>query len=141
MSVKTYDPKNVSISLNGIPLNGFADGTFLTVEREEDAFNKTVGSDGIVSRAKSNNRSGMATLTLSQTSPSNDVLSSIALADELDNAGVGSFVVKDQLGTTKVFAGTAWVRKIASPSFGKEIENREWVIDLAQVDIFTGGNS
>lgn len=31
---KTYDPKDVKVTFNGVELTGFADGTFIKVERE-----------------------------------------------------------------------------------------------------------
>lgn len=140
MAVRTYDPKQVAINIGGAPMQGFADGTFLNVERENDAFQKVVGADGVVSRAKSNDRSGLATLTLVQTSPSNDLLSALAVADELQNAGVVPITVKDLEGRTTYFAGTGWIRKMADSEFSNEITNREWAIDLAEVDVFIGGN-
>ena len=54
MSVRTYDPKAVAVLIGGVPIGGFADGTFISVERDNDTFQKVSGSDGIVSRAKSN---------------------------------------------------------------------------------------
>lgn len=140
MPVRTYDAKKVAVIVGGIPMSGFADGEFISVERDDDAFTKVSGSDGIVSRAKTNNRSGMATLTLAQTSPSNDVLSGFAIADELDNSGVVPMVIKDLLGNSTFFSGTAWIRKVPTAGFGKEISNREWIFDLAEIDIFIGGN-
>ena len=85
MPVHTYDPANVIVSIGGTPMSGFADGTFVMVSRDEDIFSKVSGADGEVSRAKSNNRSGSLTLTLMQTSMSNDVLSAIAVLDEISN--------------------------------------------------------
>ena len=58
-------------------MSGFADGTFLTVDRDDDQWAKVTGADGTSTRIKSNNRSGNMTLTLKQSSPSNDVLSRI----------------------------------------------------------------
>jgi hypothetical protein len=140
MGVKTYDPSQVSVVFGGIPLSGFADGTFITVMRSEDAYTKESGADGVVSRSKSSDRSGEATLTLSQTSPSNDVLSGIALLDENSNTGVLPFIIKDNSGRTLASSGNAWIRKVSEASFGKELENREWVFDIADLEILVGGN-
>lgn len=43
MSVRTYDPKQVIITVGGIPMSGFADGTFLTVDRDDDQWAKVTG--------------------------------------------------------------------------------------------------
>lgn len=141
MTVKTYDPKKVAIVIGGVPMSGFADDTFVKVSRKEDLFTMYVGADGETARAKSNNRSGEMTLTLAQTSPSNDVLSAFHLADELDNAGVVPILIKDLSGTSVFFSAAGWIRKAPDAEFGKEINTREWVFDLAAVDVFVGGNT
>jgi hypothetical protein len=140
MAVLTYDPSQVIISVGGIPMSGFADGTFVSIMRSEDAYSKINGADGVTSRAKSSDKSGEMTLTLAQTSPSNDVLSGIALADELTNGGVVPIIVKDASGRTNYFSGNGWIRKTPEAAFGKEVDNREWTFDLADLDVFAGGN-
>jgi len=138
MSVKTYDPAAVAVSVGGVPISGFADGTFISVERDEDAFSKVVGADGITSRAKSNNRGGNITITLAQTSPSNDVLEALALLDENTNTGIVPVLVKEGTGRAIHFSALAWVRKSATATYAKEIENREWILDMAD---YTPGNA
>lgn len=140
MPVHTYDPANVIVSIGGTPMSGFADGTFVTVARDEDAFAKVSGADGEVSRAKSNNRSGSLTLTLMQTSMSNDVLSAIALLDEISNTGVVPVLVKEIGTSTILMSGEGQIKKIPDASYGKNVESREWVLDLANVNMFEGGN-
>lgn len=137
--LRTYDPKAVTVSVGGIPIGGFADGTFLNIEMDEDAFTKEVGADGETSRAKSNNNGATVTLTLAQTSPSNDVLTGFAEADRLANAGVVPILVRDGSGTSTLFSATGWVRKKAPAPFSKEIEEREWVLDVADVENIVGG--
>lgn len=141
MPVRTYDPKSVIVNVAGVPMSGFADGTFVTVERSNDTFSKVSGADGVVSRAKTNDRSGTLTLTLAQTSPSNDTLAALAVVDELTNLGVVPFSVTDVSGRTKIVSAFGWVKKPAKAEFGKEISNREWAFDLADLDIGNGGNA
>ena len=141
MAIRTFDPKSVIVTIGGVPMSGYADGTFLTVDRDEDAFSKVTGADGVTSRVKSNNRSGTMTLSLTQTSSSNDVLSGFVALDEIANAGVVPILVKDVSGNSLFFSATGWVKKFPSSEFGKEISNRDWVLDLADVDVFVGGNT
>lgn len=141
MSVRTYDPKQVSVLIGGVPMSGFADGTFVSIERDEDTFSKVVGSDGVTSRAKTNNRNGTLTLTLAQTSPSNDVLEGIALLDENSNTGVVPVMVKDNSGRSIHFSALGWVQKHPTAEFGKEVSNREWTVALADYTPFNGGNA
>lgn len=138
--MRTYDPGQVQVLVGGNIMSGYADGTFVVVERDEDAYSKHSGTDGDVSRAKTNNKTGTMTLTLAQTSLSNDILDAIRLADELSNSGVVPVMMKDGSGNTLLFAAEAWVRKMPSSEYGNEITDREWVLDLAKLDGKIGGN-
>ena len=103
-------------------------------------FTKVSGADGKVSRAKVNDRSGEVTLTLKATSPSNDYLAAAALADELLNEGVKTLGISDTSGRLVIFSATAWIRKQPSVEFGKEVGDRDWVFDCADLDMYIGGN-
>jgi hypothetical protein len=140
MAVRTYDPKQILVIVGGVPIGGYADGTFVKVSRKSDAYSMTTGCDGITSRAKSNDRSGSIVITLAQTSPSNKILTGFAVADEIANAGVVPVLIKDSAGDSAYVSGFAWVRKQPDGEFGKEVGNREWNMDAADLDIFTGGN-
>lgn len=140
MAVRSYDPKDVVISISGVPMSGFADGTFLEITADTQQFTKVVGADGYTTRVKSNNYGAVMTLTLSQTSPSNDILSGILALDRAANRGVVPVLIKDMSGTTIFFAGTGWIQQFPDVTYGNEINNRAWAFDLAEVDIFIGGN-
>ncbi len=141
MPVRTFDPKDVVVIVGGSIIGGFADGEFIRVSRSSDAYTKVTGSDGVISRSKSNDRSGEMTIILAQTSPSNDVLSLIHAADEATNAGVVPVAVRDLSGRSTFVSAFAWIRKSPDASFGKEITNREWTLDLADYNPFVGGNA
>ena len=141
MPVRSYDPASVSVLIGGVPISGFADGTFVSIERNNDTFQVVSGADGIVSRAKSNDKTGTLTLTLVQTSASNDVLEGFATLDELSSTGVVPVMVKDNLGRSIHFSGNGWIQRHPTAEYGKEISNREWVIALADYTPFNGGNA
>jgi hypothetical protein len=122
-------------------MSGFSDGTFLEVVRDEATWTKVVGADGYVTRGKTNNFSGTLTLTLKQSSPSNDVLSGFAAVDEVSNSGIVPILVKDLSGNSTYFSGQGWVKQYANSTFAKDITDREWTIDLAQLDLFVGSNA
>lgn len=138
--VYTYAADAVQIIAGGVPLSGLADGTFVEISRDEQAYNKVTGADGSTSRAKTANRSGSITVTLKQTSPSNDVLTGFMLADEAGDNGVIPLLVKDTSGRTLAYASSAWVQQSPDQAFSKDIEEREWVMDCARIDMFVGGN-
>lgn len=140
MAVATFDPKSVVITIGGKAMSGFADGTFLEITADTQQFTKVVGADGFTTRVKSNNYGGVMTLTLAQSSPSNDALSIIFNADRARNLGVVPILIKDLSGSTIIFSGTGWIQQFPDVAFGNEINDRAWTLDLAEIDIFIGGN-
>lgn len=140
-SVKTYDPKLYALVIGGIPVSGFADGTFFRASRASDTFTKQVGGMGEVTRSHQHDRSGEFAFTLQQTSLYNDVLSAIHRRDEEKNAGVTSIIVKDAAGTTVCSASQAWIRKPPDVELGKDNSNREWILDVGDYEVFIGGSN
>ena len=137
---KTFDPGLIVVQFGPYSLTGYADGTFVKASRNEDTFKIYVGADGTPARSRTRNKSGKVEVTLSQTSPSNDMLASAHLADELLGAGVYPFTVKDLNGTTLVTASEAWVAKPADVEEGKEVSPRAWTIETGDIDVWAGGN-
>lgn len=138
---KTFDPKAVSLIVGGHIVGGFADGTFVSVERNNDSYSRVGGADGEQTRARSNDKSGRFTFTLLQSSTSNSVLQGFQIADEVGNSGQVPVMVKDGNGSELVVAAAAWVVKPANVEHGKEVSNREWVLETGNVDFFGGGIS
>lgn len=138
--IKTYNPKRVIVSFGGQPLSGYADGTFIEVELNADAFTLTVGADGEGARSASADESGTVKLSLLQTSASNDVLNAAHATDKLTNLGAKPLMVKDLQGRTLVTAAEAWIRKAPSAGFAKEVGTREWTFETASMQQITGGN-
>lgn len=140
MSVYTYAADEVRILLNGLPVSGLADGTFVSIESDEQRYVKTTGADGSTSRARTGNKSGSITVTLQQTSPANELMTGFMLADDAGNQGVFSVLVKDSSGNSLHFANAAWIQNAPTAEYGKEINNREWVLDCGIIEHFYGGN-
>jgi hypothetical protein len=138
--IYTYSPEDVSVSVNGAVITGFSEGTFITAEREEDAFTKVVGSDGDVTRSKNPNKSGTIALTLKGSSAGNDTLTALASLDEIDGSGIAAVMVKDNSGRT-VCAGKGWIQKLPTVEFAKEVTDREWMIAIGKFTMFVGGNT
>lgn len=140
MGVKTFDPKQVVLSFGGIPIGGYADGEFISIEPTSDDFQMSSGADGDPSRVKLNDETATLTLTLAMTSPSNDVLSGFRSLDKRTGQGVVPLVCKDLSGRSTLFSGNAWIRKLPTTNYGKEISTREWAIDLTNFDMVVAGN-
>jgi hypothetical protein len=140
MPANTFRPQEVTVSFAGIPISGFAPGTFVQWERNNDAYRLAVGSDGGAGRAASADLSGTITVTLLQTAEVNAVLEALAAADELTGDGVGILLVNDLSGTTVISAASAWIRKRAPGEFSNEVTNREWVFETDRLEVIGGGN-
>lgn len=132
MSVLTYSPGAIALSVGGNIITGYADGEVIVVEREVDAMTKVVGADGEVTRVRSSNLSGSLTITLKQDSKSNKVLSDLADLDEQDGSGITDVLLVDNL-EYKTFAANGWVRKPPNRTYGTELGNREWILDLDRI--------
>lgn len=137
--MQTHDPAKVSLNFLGNRISGFADGTFISVELNDDVFALQVGSGGDTVRVRSQNQSGRVTLTLLGSAPSNDVLAAALAADKLAGTGVGTLFLKDGGGTSIVSSESAWIRRTPNLEFGKELPDREWVIEFAKGEVFVGG--
>jgi hypothetical protein len=141
-----YDPGKIILAfgVSPTPISGYAKGTFIEVERDADAFMKVVGSDGEVTRVRNRNRAGSIKITLQQGSQSNVYLSEMAELDENLGTGVFPVTVMDMSGQTPQSTAAStqgWIRKKPKMGFGGETEEtREWIIDLASMDMFIGGN-
>ena len=140
MTVKNYDPAAVRVTFAGIPISGFADGTFVAASRRNDTWSLVAGADGETARAKSNDRTGQVVFTLLQTSASNDLLSAKALTDELTGNGVGPILIQDLNGTTLLQGETAFVAKPADVTLAKEVEAREWTLLVDRLNMTVGGS-
>jgi hypothetical protein len=142
--MKTYDPKRYDLVLGGVRLNqGLADGTWITVEGMSPGFTSKVGVDGEVTRARMHDRRATVRLTVMQTSAVNDLLSRQYLDDRNGNEngrGVASFLLQDRAGTTVVQASKAYIADDPDVTLSAEAETREWVIELADAEMFHGGN-
>jgi hypothetical protein len=136
---RQYDPTQVILNVGGHDVVGYADGSFIEVERYVDAVETKVGSDGEVTRVLSANRSGFIKVILQQSSPLNDYFSSLATQDELSKNGVVPTLLKDANGTTIVQATKSWIKKKAKTGFETSSVTREWTIDTGVLDYTLGG--
>ena len=140
--LRVYDPDQILASVVGIPLGGFADGEFIRVERDNPAFDDVAGTDGEVTRSKTNDGRATVTVRLMQSSPVNDLLSALHIADKAapGGVGVGPFLMSDLQGTTLVAGDKAWISKSPDISQDRTATEREWLIRIAQLTDFQGGN-
>lgn len=145
--VATLSPIDVTvvISQSGFThvVSGYAEDSNIMVERGSDNYDKYVGVDNKTSRIYKSDKSGMITLTLAQTSVSNDVLDQLQRNDSnaRNSSQLFSVIVRDGSGRSVYHAQEAWVSKTPNSQFGSGMNTREWVLQAADMTSFIGGNA
>lgn len=139
MAIKVFDPNQTSVVAGVSPIQGFTEDSMLSIETEDAKYAINTDIHGRVTRFRQNKNIAKVTLTLTQSSPSNDVLSSFLEADRKSNAGVFNFMIKDNSGTTLFTSVNAYVEKQATVEFGNDNKNREWTIICINPSNFVGG--
>lgn len=130
--VKTYFSEDVKITAGTHTLTGTAKGTFVSVKEIGDGITAEDGNDGEVARSMKRYARFEITVTLMQTSVSNDFLSSAYALDRLAGQGMMPVTVRDLNGTTLVTAPEAWVKKLPDADFAETSGNRSWVIETGK---------
>lgn len=146
MSVQTYSPEFVDLIISNGEMNhvvtNFAEGTFIGIEPVTERFTPVYGAKGEAYRAHNPVKAFDITVTLSQTSHSNDVLTHLLNNDRDTLDGTFTLILKDSSGTTLFSETHAYIGQEPSQSFagGGTIESREWTIHLPRPDYMIGGN-
>lgn len=142
MAVKSYDPAQVTVVFGATIVGGYAPDAAISVEHDEDDWSLQIGVGGEDTRSKSNNKSATVTLSLMQSSASNDLLSAQRAADVNTPGGVGGYplLIVDGSGRTVLSAETAWVQRPPTAEYSRESSTREWVIRTGNLNALHGGN-
>jgi len=136
--MERYSPDAVKITYRGTLITGFAEGTFVECERNEDAYNIQVGSLGDVTRTRNLNKTGRVTITLMQHAPINDFLNVFLAADDLVDTPPGALQVKDLSNGMRVHAAEAWVTKPPKVERAKEAGTIQYVFECADLEFTVG---
>ena len=132
---RSYAPKDVVVSWNGIPITGFAAGTFITMKRSTESKKKTVGSQGDVCLTMSADKTGEIELTLMQTAPSNNLLSAALHAEEkLKVPTVGVLMISDPSGSMLALSKNAFLMSFPNSDLGDDATDRTWMFGCEDLD-------
>jgi hypothetical protein len=134
-----YDPGRVVLNFAGILIQGFASGTFIQAEANEDVFNVEPGAVGDTVRVRSHNATGLVTVTLMMNSPVNDLLYARLLLDKATGLGKGPLFGKDLNGTMSIECTDAWIKRNPSIERGTESSTVEWIFECADLELGPGG--
>jgi hypothetical protein len=130
--VSTYDPKKVIITLGGVPISGYADGSFVQVDPNSETWTKKVGADGEVVREFHNDNTHTFVITLLQTSLSNAYLRTVKNADKLTGLGMLPLNFTDLNTMEEHFWPEAWVTTDPPVGRAKETTDTQWTIHTGQ---------
>jgi len=139
-AVKTFDPKKVTVIVGPYSISGYAKGTFIQAEYQEDLYKTVVGADGETTRVRNNNRSGKITITLHNSSLSNADLTALKELDDTTGNGKVPVFIHDNSGYDTAGSPEAWVSKMPAMKKGDDVENYEWVLDCRDFEPILGGN-
>lgn len=128
MAIQNIDPQQVTLVVGVIPIVSFQDGTFITVERNNDSFNHQPGING-GSRSKNGDRSGRITFILLQGAPENALLQAQLNTDELTGNGIVPVSCLDTSTGEKNFSEEAWIVRPANREMANTPSGREWIVE------------
>lgn len=141
MAVPTYDPKKIIVTFGTHTVQGYADGDFLDISPTQERNTRNVGADGNVSRTMKNDNTDIVTITIKQTSKTNDVFSQIAYEDRVLGTGVKPLTITDVGGTSLAVYPEAWIASEPPMTAGNEEGDRAWVLHTGQPSAkVIGGN-
>lgn len=140
---RKYAPDDVAIVVGTQPVTGVKSGTFVEVDRAVDMAELDVGSDGEVTLIINPNQSGTMKLTVQQSSPINDYLSTLSQQLQAKNlsAAVVPFTLNDKNGNTICSAQQAVVKKPAKVTFADKTEGWEWTLLTGYLNIQPGSQA
>lgn len=124
--LQNYDPNQVFLSFDGNNIDGYEQGTFIEIDYRKDAFSLKIDISGSGTRSKTNDYSAEITLTLTQRSVSNQMLSTLSNADRATGGGFGVLQCRDNLGNDLFVCATAWIVKAAKVDYALESGTRVW---------------
>lgn len=136
-----YYPDDVICLVGGIlPVQGFVDGTFISINKDMLPFQSRTTADGTVARIYNSDQTYTVRLTLHCGSDSNDVLTKFWLLDEITQRGKFPLLIKDSSGSDLFFSTTTWIEGIPNLDKSVSVDTRNWILKSSQAIINVGGN-
>lgn len=140
MPLATYVPDEVVAIMGNHIIGGWQNGTRISAEQPDDTWTTHNGTD-LISRSLTYTGLFIVTLTLQQTSESNDRLSFFHNQDVITRIGFKEFSITDFAGTSKLMSPNAFIMKLPTQDNAVEVGTREWAIICPDVTgAIVGGN-
>lgn len=135
MSGNTINMNAVAVTVDFVPMSGFAEGDSVTVEFNEDENELVKGSDGSWVRVQKNRRDGRITMRFLPNARANRILRGRKRLDDNSKGNLPSRIDINDLNTGRRYiANIAWVVKEPSDSFGSSATPLEWVFESPEIE-------
>lgn len=139
MAVNTYSPSNVQLVIGGYSIAGWDN---ITIERRAQSFIPVYGIRNKHTRVPSGDTSATLTVSLIQTSPTNDVFSAILDMDVAQGTGRIDLTLKDKSGRSVFASSEAYITGYPSTTYSGDFEYRTWTIFCQTTSTYVvGGNT
>jgi hypothetical protein len=136
----TVDHKQMHVIFGGHRVDGRSKGVYVSVAYRADATAANVGVDGEGFFVDNDDLSATVTVTLLQSSASNDVFSAALLANRETPGGIAApLVCNEANGRTTYAAARAKVVKMADSTWSDGGEMRTWTLVTTRLEGFVGG--
>lgn len=136
--VATYSPTDVQLVISGYAIQGW---NTLSISRTTPEYKMIRGIRGKHTRARSQDTSCSLIVSLSQSSPTNDVFSMILDNDRLTGNGKLKIILKDSSGSSRFESSEAYITGYPTSSYSDGFESRDWTIFCQESRFHVGGNS
>jgi hypothetical protein len=137
-----YRPDSVVCLVAGmLAVEGFVDGSFLSIEKVADPFKSVTTPDGTTARIHNQDASYNINITLHTGSSSNDFLTKLWLLDEVSERGKFPLLIKDGSGSDLFFSTSTWIEKIPSIVKSNDVDARIWTLKSAYAVVNVGSNA
>lgn len=128
---RTFDPKKVTVMYDGRVVTGFAEGSMVKCEKNEENATPHIGVLGEVSRAINADNTGKITISLASTSPWIGMFARLAAANEISPCNV----VDMNKNGVNVGGSECWIVKAPGVNIGKEVEEQDIEIFVADYTV------
>lgn len=133
-----YSLDQVVVTFGPVLVQGLGDDDAITVRPNSDDTELFVGPDS-ATRTMTTDNSAMIEVVLSQSSPTNGLLSAISKIDRRTGQGIWPMMVKDLSGAALFLAPRAWIKRRPDRVFGKSHQTRTWMFETHDLVDFDGG--
>lgn len=141
-AIFNYCPDDVVCLIGGLlSVEGFVDGTFISINKDVMPFTSVKTADGQMGRLYQSDQTYTITLTLHSGSFSNDVLTKFWQLDEISQRGKFPLLFKDSSGSDLFFSTTTWIEGLPTLSKSASVDSRTWVLRSSQAVINIGSNA